>query len=138
MAINNDTSFPIESFGTSVSSVVDVFHPLYLHPFDTSGTMLDSIPFGGAGFGDWKKGMLISLSTKNKIQFIDGTLTEPTPNSPLYPHWQFYNNMVKAWIINSLYKDISKTILYYKTVRESWNNLVECYGAANISLDNSL
>ncbi|XP_019259883.1 PREDICTED: uncharacterized protein LOC109237940 [Nicotiana attenuata] len=133
MAINNDTSSPTESSGTSASSVLDVFHPLYLHPFDTPGTMLVSIPFGGIGFGDRKEGMLISLSAKNKVQLIDGTLTEPTPNSPLYPHWQRCNNMVKAWIINSFSKDTAKIILYYKIAREAWNNLVERYGVANIS-----
>nr|XP_009786202.1 PREDICTED: uncharacterized protein LOC104234346 [Nicotiana sylvestris] len=133
MAINNDASSPTEPSGSSTSSVLDTFHQLYLHHFYIPGTILVSIPFGGTGFGDWEEGMLISLSAKYKIQLIDGTLIEPTPNSPLYPHWQCCNNMVKAWIINSLSKDITKTILYYKIVREAWNNLVERYGFPNIS-----
>lgn len=77
--------------------------------------------------------MLISVSAKNKVQLIDVTLTEPIPYSPLYPHWQRCNNMIKAWIMNSLPKDIAKIIFYYKTAREAWNNIVERYGVANIS-----
>ncbi|XP_019255136.1 PREDICTED: uncharacterized protein LOC109233725 [Nicotiana attenuata] len=41
--------------------------------------------------------------------------------------------MVKAWIMNALSKDISKTILYYKTAKEAWDNLEEWYGVANTS-----
>ncbi|XP_033514937.1 uncharacterized protein [Nicotiana tomentosiformis] len=119
MAINSDTSSPTESSSTSAASSLDAFHPLYLHPSDTPGTMLVSIPFGGTSFGDWKKGMLILLSAKNKVQLIDGTLIEPIPNSQLYPHWQYCNNMVKAWIMNSLSKDIAKIILYYNTTIEA-------------------
>ncbi|XP_070036036.1 uncharacterized protein [Nicotiana tomentosiformis] len=112
MAINNDASSPTEPSGSSTSSVLDAFHPFYLHPSDTLGTMLVFVPIGGTGFGDWKVGILISLSANKKIQLIDGTLIEPTSNSPLYPHWQCCNKMVKAWIMNLLSKDIAKTILY--------------------------
>ncbi|XP_070035642.1 uncharacterized protein [Nicotiana tomentosiformis] len=121
-----------ESSGVSTTSVLDPFYPLYLHPSDTPATMLVFVPFTSTEFGDWKEGMLISLSVKNKIQLIDGSLIERTTNSHLYPYWQRCNYMIKAWIMNSLSKDIAKTILYYKTAREAWNN-VERYGVANIS-----
>ncbi|XP_075101935.1 uncharacterized protein LOC142177358 [Nicotiana tabacum] len=122
-----------EFFGVSTTSVLDPFHPLYLYPSDTPGTMLVSVLFVGTGFGDRKEGMLISLSAKNKVQLIDGSLIEPTTNSPLYPHWQRCNNMIKAWIMNSSSKDITRIILYYKTAKVAWNNPVERYGVANIS-----
>ncbi|XP_019236563.1 PREDICTED: uncharacterized protein LOC109216822 [Nicotiana attenuata] len=130
MTLNNDSA---EHSGALIVPALDLFHPLYLHPSDIPGTMLVSVPFSGTGFGDWKEWMLISLSAMNKVQLIDGSLIHPTTNSPLYPHWQRCNNMVKSWIMNSLSKDIAKTILYYKTAREAWNNHIERYGVANIS-----
>ncbi|XP_070056749.1 uncharacterized protein [Nicotiana tomentosiformis] len=129
MTLNSDSAEPS---GVSTTSVLDPVHPLYLYPSYTLGTMLVFVPFAGTRFGDWKERMIISMSTKNKVQLIDGFIIQPTTNSPLDSHWQRCNNMVKAWITNSLSKDIAKIILYYKTAREAWNNLVERYGVANI------
>ncbi|XP_059279739.1 uncharacterized protein LOC132033706 [Lycium ferocissimum] len=126
---SNSTS---ETVG-STSNTLDPFHPLYLHPSDTPRSLLVSIPFSGEGCGEWKEGMIISLSAKNKIQIIDGSFTQPAANSPLLPHWLRCNNRVKAWIMNALTKDIAKTILYYKTAKEAWDNLADRYGVANMS-----
>lgn len=59
----------------------DPSHPLYLPPFDAPRVMLVSTLFPYTSYGEGKEGMLISFSTKNKIQLIDGTLTKPTANS---------------------------------------------------------
>lgn len=81
---------------------VDPFHPLYLHPSDTPRTILVSVPFTGIGYGEWREGMIIYLSTKNKLQLKNGFFTKHDSNSMLYPQWERYNNMVKSWIMNVL------------------------------------
>lgn len=73
------------------------------------------------------------LSANNKIQIIDGSFPEPNSNSQFFRHWQRCNNMVKSNILNALSKDIAKTVLYYRTVKKAWNNLVDRYGVANTS-----
>ena len=35
--------------------------------------------------------------------------------------------MVKAWLINSMEKNIGKTYLYFKTAKEIWDTLEEMY-----------
>lgn len=106
------------STSTTFNPSIDSSHPLYLHPSDTPGTVLASVPFAGIGYGEWREGMMISLSAKNKLHLINGTFEKPAANSPLLPYWECCNNMLKAWIMNSLSKEIAKTVLYYKTAKE--------------------
>lgn len=108
---------------TSSNPRTDSSHPFYLHPSNTLGTILVSVPFVGIDYGEWKEGMIISLSAKNKLQLINGSFSKPDATSPILPQWERCNNMLKAWIMNSLSKEISKTVLYYKTAKEAWDNL---------------
>lgn len=54
--------------------------------------------------------MIIELSVKNKLAFIDGTL--PRPTDELLPVWIRNNNTGISWILNSLSKPISANILF--------------------------
>lgn len=56
--------------------------PLYLHVSDHPGMILVSKQFDGSNFGSWSKGMLISLSTKNKIGFVNCKIPKPADNDP--------------------------------------------------------
>lgn len=53
----------------------DITSPFYLHPTDNTASQLVSIKFKGHGYEDWKRSMMISISSKNKLGFINGTLT---------------------------------------------------------------
>ena len=56
--------------------------------------------------------MILALSTKNKIGFVDGTITQPEAGSELLPNWNRVNSMVISWILNSLSKEIAESVLF--------------------------
>ena len=62
--------------------------------------------------------MVIVLNAKNKIGFIDGTLSLPPVNSFDDHAWQRCNNMVIDWLISSLDRYVAKSIMYFKTALE--------------------
>ena len=62
----------------------DLTSPYYLHPTDNTTSQLVSVKFNGEGFGDWKRCMLISISSKNKLGFIDGSIPKPTADEKFY------------------------------------------------------
>ncbi|XP_070025296.1 uncharacterized protein [Nicotiana sylvestris] len=113
MTLNNDSA---EHSGVSTTSVLDPFHPLYLHPSDTPGTVLVYVPFAGIGFGDWKEGMLISLSTKNKVQLIDGSIIQLTTYYPLYPH-------CLQQFISSISQGSYDIATYYTKLKGYWDEI---------------
>nr|CAD1834607.1 unnamed protein product [Ananas comosus var. bracteatus] len=53
---------------------IDDSDPLVLHHSDHPGMMLVSKPLEGYNYGQWSRAMRISLSAKNKIGFVDGSI----------------------------------------------------------------
>ncbi|KAM0048148.1 putative RNA-directed DNA polymerase [Helianthus debilis subsp. tardiflorus] len=119
-----------DSSNSSTSTVIDSSNPLYLHPSDHPGMILVSKSFDGNGFGAWKRAMMIALSAKNKLGFINNGVSRPIDDlhSAL---WQRCNDMVTSWILNTLSRDISGSVLYAETAQQLWNELNVRYGQAN-------
>ena len=99
----------------------------FLHPSDHPGLILVSKKLNGDNYNTWCWAMEISLSAKNKIGFINGKVKMPSETKQPDEHatWQRCNNMLLAWIINSIESDILDSILYLKTVYEVWEDLRE-------------
>nr|XP_009603044.1 uncharacterized protein LOC104098093 [Nicotiana tomentosiformis] len=136
----DDVNFPSSSNGFASFSL-DPSHPFYIHPSNNPGSQLVSVPFSGCAFMLWRNSMLTSLSAKNKLSLLDGRVNQPTPDSPYYPCWERCNDMVKAWITNSVSREIvvsvmeiscttqvSSDIAYYFTkMRSLWDELNSSY-----------
>lgn len=88
----------------------DPSSPLHLHSSDILGSCLVFFPFSGTGYGGWKRSMVVFLSAKNKIAFIDGTCPKPHDNSPQLQQWNICNNMVISWIASSLTPTIAESV----------------------------
>ncbi|XP_075091787.1 uncharacterized protein LOC107825227 [Nicotiana tabacum] len=119
------------SASTSVcTSNIDPSSPLFLSSSDVPGISL-TIPFAGVGFGGWKRNMIVFLSARNKIGFIDGSCIKPPENSPQYRQWDRCNNMVISWFTHSLSPDIAESVQYSETAESIWKQLNNRYGAVN-------
>ncbi|XP_060178106.1 uncharacterized protein LOC132608047 [Lycium barbarum] len=98
---NNSNTDGFEEF------TIDSSHPFYVHPSDSLGSQLVTMPFNGIGFVHWRSSMVTSLSAKNKLGIVTGKIKKPKVDSPLYSFWERCNDMVKAWITNSLTREIT-------------------------------
>ncbi|XP_019423017.1 PREDICTED: uncharacterized protein LOC109332489 [Lupinus angustifolius] len=105
----------------------DPSSPFYMHPNENPGIMLVSVPLTGKNYHNWSKAMSMALKTKNKLQFIDGTLPKPSPDQPLFPIWDRCNTLVLSWINQTLDPSIAPSVLWLETVYEDWNDLKERY-----------
>ncbi|XP_056685439.1 uncharacterized protein [Spinacia oleracea] len=76
----------------------------FLSNNDVNVSKLVSIVFDGKCFNDWKRSMVIALSARNKLCFVDGSL-------------------MISWILASLEPSIARSVLYLKTAREIWLDL---------------
>ncbi|XP_075074520.1 uncharacterized protein LOC142162108 [Nicotiana tabacum] len=118
--------------------IIDSTHLYYLHPSDSPGMVLVNSVFDGKGYGGWRRAIIIALSAKNKLGFIDGTFYQPDATSTNFKHWNRCNDMVISWILNSLSKDIAESLQkelsdivqgtsdiagYYTKVKRIWDEL---------------
>ncbi|XP_056697409.1 uncharacterized protein [Spinacia oleracea] len=106
----------------------DPASPFYLHPTDNTASQLLSIKFKGEGYGDWRRIMMISMSSKNKLGFVDGTIAKPDPTDDTYQAWMRCDDMMISWLLFNLDGSISKSVLYFHTAREIWLDLEDRFG----------
>jgi hypothetical protein len=76
--------------------------------------------------------MLMALSAKNKIGFIDGTLTKPsnTANAE-FRIWTRCNDLVASWITNSISKEIASSLIYMTIYEDIWSDLKDRFSHRN-------
>lgn len=115
------------------SSSQDPSNPYYVHPSDANSSQLVSLKFSGTGFSNWKRSMLLSLSAKNKLGFLDGSIAKPIGDSHDLKAWERCNDLVCSWILNSLDENISKSVLFFKTAQEIWSDLDDRFGYASMT-----
>ncbi|KAL4287731.1 hypothetical protein AHAS_Ahas19G0215500 [Arachis hypogaea] len=56
--------------------------------------------------------MWLELKSKNKIQFIDGSLPKSTQDDASFATWDKYNTFVLSWINLSLNSEIRKSVIW--------------------------
>ncbi|XP_070019623.1 uncharacterized protein [Nicotiana sylvestris] len=127
----NDSSNVFSARTITQPATVDSTHLYYLHPSDSPGMILVNSVFNGKGYGGWRRAIVIGLSAKNKLGFIDGTYYEPDASSTDFKPWNRCNDMVISWILNSLSKDIAESVLYSKTANAIWKELEVRFGQCN-------
>lgn len=115
----------------SNSTIDDGSRPYFLHHSDIPGLVLISQPLTGDNYATWSRAMLITLSVKNKLGFIDGFISRPQGSEDLLNHWIHNNNIVISWILKSASKEISGIIIYSESAHDIWINLKKSYQQRN-------
>ncbi|XP_019235257.1 PREDICTED: uncharacterized protein LOC109215613 [Nicotiana attenuata] len=74
----------------------DPSSPLFVHSSDIPRISLVPAPFSGTGFGGWRRKMIVALSAKNKIAFVDGICLRPATIGAEQKLWDRCNNMLQT------------------------------------------
>lgn len=59
----------------------------------------------------WSQAIIMALKAKNKLGFIDSTLSPSAISSNDFSQRNRCNNMVKTWLLNSVSKEISLSVI---------------------------
>ncbi|XP_074372168.1 uncharacterized protein LOC141712932 [Apium graveolens] len=106
---------------------------LYIHPSDANTTQLVSVKFNGIGYSNWKRSIMMSLSAKNKLSFIDKTIIKHNVGTTEFKACERCNDLVYSWLLNNLDESISRSVLFLKTAREIWLDLEDMFGYASMA-----
>nr|DAD38601.1 TPA_asm: hypothetical protein HUJ06_012923 [Nelumbo nucifera] len=77
--------------------------------------------------------MRLSLSAKNKLGFIDGSVKAPPITDSRYPLWQCCNDLVISWILHSIQPDIAWSVIFSNTTTTVWNDLYDRFSQGDES-----
>lgn len=79
----------------SNNPIEDPSSPYYLHYSHSIGAPLVSQILTNKNYISWSRAMIIALSTKNKIDFVNGSILKPDDNNPiLVSSWKINNNII--------------------------------------------
>ena len=129
-ALTANTTATNTSTTESSSSSQDSYNlndPLFLHPGENPGVVLTSQPLvGEENYCAWARLVRKSLIGKNKLGFINGSITISSPlvNSPTaIQAWICADNIVGTWIINLVSPKLQGSIIDRDTAFEIWTKL---------------
>ncbi|XP_021758657.1 uncharacterized protein LOC110723619 [Chenopodium quinoa] len=92
----------------------------YLHPSE------------GDNYEEWSRSLRNNLRAKNKLGFIDATITVSDAKSPDFDQWGIVNSMLVAWIVNTLDVSVRSTVRFPDHVKSSlWDDLRDRYSLGN-------
>ena len=69
--------------------------------------------------------MALSLVGENKVGFVDGRYPKNHFAESLHGQWERVNAVVLSWIMNSVRKDLFRSIIYAFNAHNVWIDLNE-------------
>ena len=114
------------------STTLNPPNPYFLNSSENLGNILVTQPLlGMKNYHSWSRAMILALTTKKKIGFVNGKIPKPDLDSPLCEDWESCNTMVLSWMINSMHIDVSSGIMYCEMAREIWIELQNLFSQGN-------
>ncbi|KAK3030702.1 hypothetical protein RJ639_034878 [Escallonia herrerae] len=119
MAGEHDDQVSMGNVVADYGKAVEVDSPYYLHPSDHLGLVFVTHPLteNGENYFTWRRNMMTALESKNKVGFIDNSVTKPNVNSQDFQPCVKCNAIVLSWLTNSLAKEIQSSAAHTETAR---------------------
>jgi len=115
---------------------LDLQSPYYFHPSDAFGAIITALKFDDKNFELWEKVVITALTTKNKVAFINGTITKPDIATGARPvevnAWVIVNSMVTSWMLNVIDPKLHASIAYADSAQSIWENIKKRYSIPNV------
>jgi len=122
------------SDGQNKRFIIEPHSPYYLHPSEGPGVLITVEVFDGNNYDLWEKAVRTALKAKNKLGFIDGTLSKPEVKEgdfTEYHAWDMINSMICSWLLNVIERKLRPSVAYAETAKAMWEDLHKRYGVAS-------
>ncbi|KAL5540156.1 hypothetical protein UlMin_044035 [Ulmus minor] len=73
----------------------------------------------------------MALTAKNKVGYVDGTISRPMSTDLIFGSWNRCNIMISSWIINAVTREIADSLLYLDSSSDSWRDLSDRFSQGN-------
>ena len=128
---STSTEIPVPPVAPTFAGSMDDSNPCLLTNGDNPGLSLVTQPLTGENYQTWSRSMAMALVAKNKAGFVNGSIKAVDSSSSQYGSWKRCDTMVLSWLLNSLSKEISASVIYLDTAFEVWQDLKERFSQSN-------
>ncbi|XP_057975954.1 uncharacterized protein LOC131163376 [Malania oleifera] len=107
-------------------------NPYFLPGNENPGFVLTSQPLTSLeNYTSWARSVFLALSSSNKFGFVNGSITELDPFSPLFNYWSRCNTTILSWLINSLSMELKASVMYTNNAKDLWFDLKDRHSQGN-------
>ena len=110
---------------------LDSTSPYYLHPSDGPQITICPIVLRGENYNEWVRSMRNNFRAKNKLGFLDGTVTKPKEGTPEASLWVPVNSTLVGWIHNTLDPVLRSSIPQPDDVKDMWDDIRQRFSIGN-------
>lgn len=107
-------------------------NPYYLHPNENPSPVLVTPLLDKKNYHAWARAMKLSLISKNKLGFVDGSIGPPSTGDPLHQAWVRCNTMVLSWIQRSISDSIVRSVLWFDKASDAWKDLYKRFSQGDM------
>ena len=99
----------------------------YLHLNEMPSPLMVSLILNRRNCQFQSRTMRMALKAKNKLVFVDSTITKPDRRDALFTAWNRCNMMVLSQLRHFLYDEIRDSVLWRNVASDVWKELREKY-----------
>lgn len=74
----------------------------------------------------------MALVSKNKMDFLLGTIPVPQVHEPLYSAWERCNTLIMSWLLNSITPSIDQSVIFLECATDIWYDLHERFSQGDL------
>ena len=124
-----------EGSGVPKEIPVDFDDPLYVHPSDNIVISIITVKLtGNENYRLWRSSMSRGLKARNKLGFVDGSITLENTEKTKASKWERVNAVVCNCILGSISETIYASNVYSDKAKDIWDELFETYNKADGSV----
>jgi len=104
--------------------LTDLQNLLFIYPSEGPGSLaIQEKLLGASNYKSWRRNVEIGLGTKQKLEFVQGIVTQPIADLIKAEMWNTCNSITIAWIINFVSKSVGQSILFPNFAQQIWLQL---------------
>nr|XP_025611968.1 uncharacterized protein LOC112705349 [Arachis hypogaea] len=117
------SAFQAQMNKSNMNLIQDPSSHFFLHTSENPGISLAPSLLTTCNYHAWARSVWLSLESKNKIKFVDGTLPRPNETDPTFGAWKRNNTIVLSWLHTSISPEILQSVLWCNDACELWKDL---------------
>lgn len=129
MTAGEDSGVP-ETLTPNTPFKIDPLSPYYLGSSDVPGIKISTVTLTSSNYDDWCRSMRMSLKSRRKFGFCDGTITKPTDKN-LLEQWDVVNCTIVQWLRNTIDTNLLISVPYVEEAKPMWTDLKERFAVVD-------
>ncbi|XP_074297796.1 uncharacterized protein LOC141628572 [Silene latifolia] len=109
---------------------IDPLSPFYLGSGDMPNIKISTILLNHHNYDNWSRAMRMSLKSRRKFGFCDGTVTKPT-DATLLGQWEVVHCTIVSWLRATIDPTVLESIPYVEDAAAMWNDLAERFAVVD-------